>query len=102
MTNVKIAVIAANAAGGMDNRGRGISGYNDWINPGAYIGLGIAGAILSGALSEGSMMTTTDLGTAEALSAAMQRCAAQFRSFEWDTGLYTTYGGEKRLCPYLG
>lgn len=29
-------------------------------------------------------------------------CARYFRSFEWDTGLYTTYGGEKRMCPYLG
>ena len=29
-------------------------------------------------------------------------CADNFRSFEWDTGLYTTYSGEKRLCPYLG
>ena len=29
-------------------------------------------------------------------------CARHFRSFEWDTGLYTTYQGEKRLCPYLG
>lgn len=29
------------------------------------------------------------------------QCASRFRSFEWDTGLYTTYGGEKRLCPYL-
>ena len=28
-------------------------------------------------------------------------CAESFRSFEWRTGLYTTYGGEKRLCPYL-
>lgn len=28
-------------------------------------------------------------------------CAENFRSFEWNTGLYTTYGGEKRLCPYL-
>ena len=28
-------------------------------------------------------------------------CAQNFRSFEWDTGLYTTYGGERRLCPYL-
>ncbi len=28
-------------------------------------------------------------------------CAQNFRSFEWRTGLYTTYGGEKRLCPYL-
>jgi hypothetical protein len=32
---------------------------------------------------------------------ARGRCAARFRSFEWDTGLYTTYGGDKRLCPYL-
>jgi hypothetical protein len=28
-------------------------------------------------------------------------CAENFRSFEWRTGLYTTFGGEKRLCPYL-
>lgn len=28
-------------------------------------------------------------------------CAQNFRSFEWRTGLYTTYSGEKRLCPYL-
>jgi hypothetical protein len=30
-----------------------------------------------------------------------QICAQNFRSFEWNTGLYTTYSGEKRLCPYL-
>jgi hypothetical protein len=29
------------------------------------------------------------------------RCAAQFRSFEPDTGYYTTYSGERVLCPYL-
>ena len=28
-------------------------------------------------------------------------CAQNFRSFEWQTGLYTTHSGEKRLCPYL-
>ena len=28
-------------------------------------------------------------------------CAQNFRSFEWNTGLYTTFAGEKRLCPYL-
>jgi BA14K-like protein len=28
-------------------------------------------------------------------------CAEHFRSFEWNTGLYTTYGGERKLCPYL-
>jgi hypothetical protein len=28
-------------------------------------------------------------------------CAQNFRSFDWNSGLYTTYGGERRLCPYL-
>jgi hypothetical protein len=32
---------------------------------------------------------------------AAERCDRRFRSFEWDTGLYTTYGGNKKLCPYL-
>ena len=32
---------------------------------------------------------------------AMSRCAAQFRSFEPDTGYYTTYDGDRVLCPYL-
>lgn len=80
---------------------------NDW-NPGAYIGLGIAGAVLSGALSddgysEGGYYDGYADGPSYGggSSGGMQRCAAQFRSFEWDTGLYTTYGGEQRLCPYL-
>ncbi len=32
---------------------------------------------------------------------AKERCDRRFRSFEWDTGLYTTYGGHKKLGPYL-
>lgn len=32
---------------------------------------------------------------------AKDRCARRFRSFEWETGLYTTYGGHKKPCPYL-
>jgi hypothetical protein len=32
---------------------------------------------------------------------AKERCDRRFGSFEWDTGLYTTYGGNKKLCPYL-
>lgn len=31
-----------------------------------------------------------------------QLCAQNFRSFEWNTGLYTTNSGARRLCPYLG
>lgn len=30
-----------------------------------------------------------------------ERCEARFRSFDPRTGLYTTYGGQKRPCPYL-
>jgi BA14K-like protein len=32
---------------------------------------------------------------------AASRCAAQFRSFEPDTGYYTTYDGDRVLCPHL-
>ncbi len=41
---------------------------------------------------------TDDAG---ALYSAKERCARRFRSFEWDTGLYTTYSRYKKLCPYL-
>ena len=30
-----------------------------------------------------------------------RKCDRKFRSFEYDTGMYTTYSGERRLCPYL-
>ena len=32
---------------------------------------------------------------------AIERCSRRFQSFERDTGLYTTYRGKKKLCPYL-
>ncbi|WP_170937144.1 BA14K family protein [Rhodomicrobium sp. R_RK_3] len=32
---------------------------------------------------------------------AQERCARRFKSFDWDTGRYTTYGGRSKLCPYL-
>lgn len=63
--------------------------YDDDWNPTAFIAGGVIGALLSQGYSESRANT------------AMQRCADRFNSFEWFTGLYTTYGGEKRLCPYL-
>ena len=63
--------------------------YRNDVNPGAFIALGIMGALVNRGLSERSA------------SSAMERCDARFRSFEWNTGLYTTYGGDRRLCPYL-
>jgi BA14K-like protein len=50
------------------------------------LGLGLLGAVAS---------------QAPAYDDARSLCASRFKSFEWDTGLYTTYGGNKRLCPYL-
>lgn len=85
--------------GGNWNRGRGHNGFG---NVAPYIGLGIAGAIIGDALSEDAYGNEEGPGYAEGSSGARERCASQFRSFEWDTGLYTTYQGDKRLCPYLG
>jgi BA14K-like protein len=42
-----------------------------------------------------------DDDTVELQDDAASRCAAQFRSFEPDTGYYTTYDGDRVLCPYL-
>ncbi len=33
--------------------------------------------------------------------AAKRRCARNYRSYNWRTDMYTTYGGEKKLCPYV-
>src|SRR5262245_767148 len=38
---------------------------------------------------------------AEAAGDPRGLCAEHFRSFERNTGLYTAYSGEKRLCPHL-
>ena len=42
-----------------------------------------------------------DSGYEGAPYSGKERCARRFRSFDWDTGLYTTYGGHTKLCPYL-
>lgn len=68
-------------------------------NSGAYFDLDVTGAVLDGALDDEDY--GYDEGPSYAGSSAMRRCAARFRSFEWDTGRYTTYGGDRRLCPYL-
>lgn len=71
------------------NRNRYGRHYRNDFNPGAFIALGVLGALVTGGMSEGNARS------------AMHRCDDRFRSFEWDTGYYTTYGGDKVLCPYL-
>jgi hypothetical protein len=65
---------------------RGGRYYDDY---GAAIALGFVGALIAQGLSE------------DDVSDRIAQCEATFRSFEPDTGLYTTYSGEKRVCPYL-
>lgn len=103
-TNSEIVQVQNRHRGDWNGRRNHRRNHNGWGNSGAYLGLGIAGAIIGGALSEGydDGPDYEGAGYSGEASGAMQRCASQFRSFEWDTGLYTTYQGERRLCPYLG
>jgi hypothetical protein len=65
-------------------------------NIGLGIGLGIIGGIIaSEAYRSNAYGYGYDGGDPR------EACAQQFRSFEWDTGRYTTYGGDRVLCPYL-
>lgn len=32
---------------------------------------------------------------------ALDRCFRKYKSFKAETGLYTTYSGKKKLCPFL-
>lgn len=63
--------------------------HRGW-NPGAAIVGGVAAAIIAGAIVEG-----------RARGDDVERCAAEFRSFDPRSGTYVTYGGEVRVCPYL-
>ena len=33
--------------------------------------------------------------------AAKRRCANRYRSYDWDSDTYTTYGGRKKVCRYV-
>ncbi len=63
--------------------------HDDDFGPGAAFAAGLIGSLVAEGLSH------------SAAEDAIDRCEARYRSFEPDTGYYTTYGGEQRLCPYL-
>jgi hypothetical protein len=79
-----------------DRRGRGHRhhrrrhrGGDGWGAAG-IIGAIVAGTIIAAAIQEG-----------RADERDMERCAEEYRSFDWETGTYITYDGEERICPYL-
>jgi hypothetical protein len=83
---------------GRDYRGRGYYGDRRSYrrdrrrSRNRAIGLGIGAAVVGAAIA--SSAARSDRG-------AMQRCADTYRSFDWNSGTYTTYGGETVVCPYL-
>ena len=56
---------------------------------GAGLAVGIVGALIAKGISESSARNRFD------------RCARDFRSFDYETGTIITRSGEERLCPYL-
>lgn len=84
---------------------------------GRYIALGVGAAILGSALtahhynrgyySRGGYYYSRPYrtyyrgGSYYAPRWAKRKCARRFRSFDWYSGTYVTYGGRVRLCPYL-
>jgi hypothetical protein len=94
------------AAAAWGYRGRG--GFGPW----PFIGFGaavIAGAIIADQAYRPHPGHYYDEGPydgpyyypADYRGDPREICLENFRAFEWRTGYYTTYSGQKRLCPYL-
>ncbi len=66
---------------------------------GRWVGLGIASAIVGSAIiaDEGYRYRRYRYSG----DGARQQCADRFRSFDWDSGTYMGYDGERHVCPYL-
>jgi hypothetical protein len=88
-----------------DKKGKGGGGYpsgghlghhgNHHGMGGAALGLGIAGAIIGGAI------IANEAARAERANAGYERCAATYRSFNPRTGTYIGHDNIERPCPYL-
>jgi len=67
-------------------------------------GAGLAVGIIGSIIAHGAAEAHRDRGYSHGYDDEewrWRKCDREFRSFEWDTGMYTTYGGERRVCPYL-
>ena len=89
-------------------------GYGYRRGYGPYIGLGVGAGIVAGAIIANSYYRPRPgyyyddyaydgpyYRPAGYAGDPRVLCAENFRSYEWRTGLYTTFNGEKKLCPYL-
>ena len=98
--------------GGWGRGGWGYRGHGGWGSPWPFIGFGaaiIAGAIIADQAYRPHPGHYYDEGPydgpyyypADFHGDPREICLQNFRTFEWRTGYYTTYSGQKRLCPYL-
>ena len=60
--------------------------------------LDIPGDVVEGATDTAGAVVDDALGDGDSGEAA---CARRFRSFDPETGTYTTYSGQQVMCPYL-
>lgn len=73
------------------HRSRGRHGRRgDWVGP--AVGGVIVGAIIANQASSASRSSSRH-------EAAKRRCAEQYRSYDWRSETYVTYGGQVRSCP---
>ncbi|ADP71526.1 BA14K family protein [Rhodomicrobium vannielii ATCC 17100] len=82
-------------------RGGGNWGHRRRGPGGAAIGLGIAGAIIGGAIIANEANRAYAAPPPAAYDDGYGRCAATFRSFNPNTGTYIDLNGYERPCPYL-
>ena len=73
-------------------------GYGRGYGRGA-IGLGIAGAIIGGAIIANQGYSYRERRYSRV--SGRQQCADTYRSFDWDSGTYMGYDGVRHVCPYL-
>ena len=68
---------------------------------GRNVGLGIAAAIIGGVVIANATRSNGYYERRHRGSGAAQRCADTYRSFDWQSGTYLGYDGDRHVCPYL-
>ena len=104
MSQVHAVTLAQWHRGGWGRRGGW--GWGPW----PWIGLGVvAGAIIADQAYRPRLGHYYDEGPydgpyyypSDYRGDPREICLQNFRTFQWRTGYYTTYSGERRVCPYL-
>ncbi len=76
--------------------------YNDrHRGVGAGVALGVGALIIGSILASKSARAERRVIVRERDDEAFQRCADDFRSFDWDSGTIVNRHGDRVACPYL-